>query len=103
MKKEITINDLIIDNENCLTIGEGKQRLTNKEALLLKAFLKNPNRIIERSSFLTEIWGSSDHFSGRSMDVYLSKLRKILSPLEGVSISNIHGVGFQLNISQSEE
>ena len=70
--------------------------LTQKEADLLKYLIENKNAVIKRSAILKSIWGEDDYFLGRSLDVFISRLRKYLKADESVKIENIHGVGFRL-------
>jgi DNA-binding response OmpR family regulator len=73
-----------------------EKRLTQKEADLLKLLAENRNEIIKRSTILEKLWGQDDYFLGRSLDVFISRLRKYLRPDENLKIENIHGVGFRL-------
>jgi len=73
-----------------------KVKLSPKEAELLKLFCKNINQVLSRSDALKEIWGEDSYFTARSMDVFITKLRKHLKMDESVEIVNIHGNGFQL-------
>lgn len=76
---------------------EGEARsLTQREADLLKLFVQNQNEVMKRSFILESIWGEDDYFMGRSLDVFISRLRKYLRPDETLKIENIHGVGFRL-------
>lgn len=80
-----------------LTNGENKKQLTQKEADLLRLFLDNKNQIMKRSFILEKIWGKDDYFLGRSLDVFISRLRKYLKEDEAIKIENIHGVGFRFS------
>ena len=60
----------------------------------------NPNALISREMALKKIWGSDDYFTARSMDVYITKLRKFLSDDPDLNIKNIHGAGFQLIVRE---
>ena len=71
-------------------------QLTQKEADLLKLFAENPNQILKRSDILKQIWGDDDYFLGRSLDVFISRLRKYLRDDKTLKVENIHGVGFRL-------
>ncbi len=71
-------------------------KLSPKEAELLKLFCKNINQVLSRTDALKEIWGEDSYFTARSMDVFITKLRKHLKMDESVEIINIHGNGFQL-------
>ncbi len=73
-----------------------KIKLSPKESELLKLFCKNKNKVLSRSHALKEIWGEDSYFTARSMDVFITKLRKHLKIDETVEIVNIHGNGFQL-------
>jgi DNA-binding response OmpR family regulator len=70
--------------------------LTQKEADLLRMFAENKNLVLKRSDILIKLWGEDDYFLGRSLDVFISRLRKYLRADETVKIENIHGVGFKL-------
>jgi two-component system OmpR family response regulator len=79
-----------------LTMGEDEKKLSPKEAQLLELLAINPNALISRELALKKIWGSDDYFTARSMDVYITKLRKFLAEDPELNIKNIHGAGFQL-------
>lgn len=83
------------DNLHLSTDGFSKT-LTQKEADLLKLFIENSNQVLKRSSILEALWGEDDYFMGRSLDVFISRLRKYLKLDEQIKIENIHGVGFRL-------
>lgn len=70
-------------------------RLTEKEALVINYLYNNRNRIIKREEILEEIWGSDDFFSGRSMDVFISRIRKYFSEDESISLQSFRGVGLE--------
>jgi DNA-binding response OmpR family regulator len=72
------------------------QKLTTKESQLLKLLAKNKNEVLDRQAALRAIWGDDNYFNGRSMDVYIAKLRKMLKEDEAIEIMNIHGKGFKL-------
>lgn len=75
-----------------------KRKLTEKEAEVLYVLCCNMNNVIRRDELLMKVWGSDDYFLGRSLDVFLSKLRKYLSSDKSVEIENHHGVGFKLTV-----
>jgi two-component system OmpR family response regulator len=83
-----------------LSIGEIEYKLSPKEAQLLELLAINPNALISRELALKKIWGADDYFTARSMDVYITKLRKFLSEDPALNIKNIHGAGFQLIIRE---
>ena len=69
--------------------------LTQRESELLDFLLKNKNKVIKRSVILESLWGEDDYFMGRSLDVFISRLRKYLSEDPAIKIDNIHGIGFK--------
>jgi DNA-binding response OmpR family regulator len=70
--------------------------LTHREAHLLFHLIKNKNKVLERSMILKKLWGNDDHFSARSMDVFITKIRKKLSEDETIQILNVRGFGYKL-------
>jgi len=85
-----------------LANGDDEKKLSPKEAQLLELLAVNPNALISREMALKKIWGSDDYFTARSMDVYITKLRKFLSDDESLTIKNIHGAGFQLIVREDQ-
>lgn len=81
-----------------LTCNGQTETLTQREADLLKFFLDNPNQVVKRSDILEKLWGEDDYFMGRSLDVFISRLRKYLRHDENLKVENIHGVGFRFNM-----
>lgn len=81
-----------------LKLGNVEQKLTKKETRILTFLCENMNDIASREQILKNIWGNDDYFSGRSMDVFISKIRKYLAEDEHIQIINIHGVGFKLEV-----
>jgi len=81
-----------------LEYGGSKQKLSPKEAELLKMLCDNQNELLPRETALKQIWGDDGYFTSRSMDVYLTKLRKLFTEDPSVEIRNIHGSGFMLEI-----
>jgi two-component system OmpR family response regulator len=79
-----------------LHLKSGEKKLTTKENQLLKLLVKNENEILDRQATLRAIWGDDNYFNGRSMDVYIAKLRKMLREDPSIEIMNIHGKGFKL-------
>jgi DNA-binding response OmpR family regulator len=75
-----------------------EKTLTQKEAEVLKLLYRNRDRVLKREEILTQVWGDDDYFMGRSMDVFISKLRKYLKTDPDIQIVNYHGVGFRLEI-----
>ena len=102
-KKEEThlysINNYLFDfNTRILSFQGKEQKLTTKESELLKVLSKNIGKEVDRNDLLKAVWGDDNYFNGRSMDVYITKLRKYLSLDEKVEIVNIHGKGFKLTL-----
>jgi DNA-binding response OmpR family regulator len=83
-------------NKQKLSLDKDEIKLTTKENELLYLLCKNKNGIMERGYALKAIWGDDNYFNGRSMDVYIAKLRKHLKEDSAVEIINIHGRGFKL-------
>ena len=83
-----------------LTLEDGKhsQKLTQREADILKLLIQNKNKLVKREDILQQLWGTNDYFLGRSLDVFVSKLRKYLSSDKSIKITNYHSVGFKLEI-----
>jgi two-component system OmpR family response regulator len=91
------IGNYVFDaKKQLLTINDKQQKLTTKESELLKLLVNNINNILERNYALKTIWEEDSYFNARSMDVYITKLRKYLKEDENIQILNIHGKGFKL-------
>ncbi len=72
--------------------------LTQRESDLLKLLIENKGKVLKRTKILEELWGENDYFMGRSLDVFISRLRKYLSLDPSIQLVNIHGVGFKLTL-----
>ena len=95
------IGNIVFDYSNyTLRTSEGERRLTKKEAEVLRLLCINKNQIVKREVALKNIWGDDDYFMGRSMDVYITKLRKFLKADENVNIVNIPRTGFKLEVKE---
>jgi DNA-binding response OmpR family regulator len=70
--------------------------LTQREAELLNFFLEHRNEVLKREQILTSIWGQDGYFFGRSLDVFVSRLRKIFSADGEIRIENLHGIGYRM-------
>ena len=93
----LTIGTIQYDPESrVLHLNEGSKKLTTKENELLHLLVKNENEILDRNATLRLIWGDDNYFNGRSMDVYIAKLRKLLKEDPAIEIMNVHGKGFKL-------
>jgi DNA-binding response OmpR family regulator len=79
-----------------LSINGSLQSLTFREAEVLKYLAERPDQVIRRDELLKAIWGDDDYFMGRSLDVFISRLRKYLSADPVIRIDNVHGVGFRM-------
>jgi DNA-binding response OmpR family regulator len=90
-KMKFSFNDLR------LSLGITAYNMTQKEAELLLFLCEHPNRILKREEVLLNVWGKDDYFLGRSMDVFITKLRKYFKADTSVHIETIHGMGFRLN------
>ena len=82
---------------------ESKEKLSPKEAQLLRLFAIHKNNVLTRGEALTKIWGEDNYFTARSMDVFVTKLRKYIKKDENLEIVNIHGNGFQLLVKGEGE
>lgn len=85
-----------------ICLGEEERKLSPKESQLLKMLNDYKNNLLGRDVALKKIWGEDDYFTARSMDVYITKLRKYLAGDPAVEIKNVHGSGFQLIVNKPE-
>ena len=93
------IGDYQFDTVNyALKHAEFEKILTKKEAQILKILCKFVNQVVAREVVLNGVWGQDDYFVGRSLDVFITKLRKYLKHDERIQITNVHGIGFKLEI-----
>ncbi len=88
-------------NKQILKRGKEETRLTTKESQLLRMLCKFQNRVLERDIALNRIWGNDSYFTARSMDVFITKLRKYLKEDPRVQIINIHGTGYKLTVDEN--
>ncbi|MFT5780420.1 MAG: DNA-binding response OmpR family regulator [Crocinitomicaceae bacterium] len=77
---------------------EFEKVLTKKEAQILKILCRFLNQVVAREVVLNAVWGQDDYFVGRSLDVFITKLRKYLKHDEKIQITNVHGIGFKLEV-----
>ncbi len=89
----IRYNDLVIED------GQHTYNLTPRESELLRYLIENQNTLVKREQILEELWGQNDYFLGRSMDVFISRLRKYLQVEETVSLETKRGVGFIFKVN----
>ncbi|HEX5625795.1 MAG TPA: response regulator transcription factor [Saprospiraceae bacterium] len=95
-EKEVQVgNYLYLPLEYQLVLNGESRVLTQRESELLSFLIKNKNKVIKRSVILETLWGEDDYFMGRSLDVFISRLRKYLGEDPEIKIDNIHGIGFK--------
>ena len=91
----IQIGNYQFDFQNqCLTINNTSKRITEKESEILIYFINHANSLVKRGDLLDAVWGENDYFLGRSLDVFITKIRKYLSADDRLGIENVFGVGF---------
>lgn len=97
------IGSYIFDSKlRTLTVGNDEKKLSPKEGQLLEMLAMAPNSLVTREAALKKIWGTDDYFTARSMDVYVTKLRKYLGDDPSITLKNIHGAGFQLVVEAKD-
>jgi len=102
MPEMLKFGKFVFDYPNrMLCSPNDKVNLTKKEAEVLRMLASNVNNVVKREKVLTDVWGENDYFMGRSMDVYIARLRKKLKEDSNVSIVNVHRMGFKLEVSHS--
>ncbi len=93
---DFVIGNLNFNYKNLLLYNDGvKYQLTQKEADLLRYLCLNAGRVLKREEILLHVWGKEDYFLGRSMDVFITKIRKYLKMAPDVELQTVHGVGFR--------
>ncbi len=103
-RTEFEIGSYVFDSERRVLSKDGKEeKLTSKENDLLKLLAMSNGKTLERKAALMLIWGDDNYFNSRSMDVYITKLRKYLKADEDIEIINIHGKGFKLYVRKDEK
>jgi len=88
-------------NNQSLTFNGKIQRITEKESDILNYLSQHRNHVIKREAMLKELWGENDYFLGRSLDVFISKMRRYLKEDSTITIENVFGVGFIFNVPSS--
>lgn len=102
IQHDLSIGKYQFDHQNLtLTIADQSRSLTAKEAEVLKLFIDHQGELLKREFILKMIWGDDDYFMGRSLDVFISRLRKYLKDDPNLKITNHHGVGFQLTLLEA--
>jgi DNA-binding response OmpR family regulator len=100
-QKEYVVGQYKFNHPKQLLEGFGKQqKLTTREAELMKLLAQHLNDVVDRSYVLKTIWGDDNYFNGRSMDVYIARLRKYLKEDPSIEIVNVHGRGFKLLLNK---
>lgn len=97
--KTTAIGQYLFDFSNqCLSYNAHSRRITEKESEILNYLSQHRNHVIKREEMVKTIWGENDYFSGRSLDVFITKIRKYLKDDPEISIENVFGVGFIFNV-----
>lgn len=103
-EQSFMLGEYQFDSSNFILQHKGDEKtLTQKEAEVLKLLCSNRDRVLKREEILKSVWGNDDYFLGRSMDVFISKLRKYLKEDPRVQIVNYHGVGFRLEVGSARD
>jgi DNA-binding response OmpR family regulator len=100
---EYEIGDFKLDFRTYTIRGkDGPSTLTEREALVLKYLIENRNKVVSRKDLLLAIWGRNDYFLGRSLDVFISRLRKLLLSDPHIKIETMRGIGFSLKVDMQD-
>ncbi len=98
-RKSIPIGKFEFHPENLiLSIQDNSRNLTLKEVDLIRFIAENANKVLSRNEILENVWGSNDYFLGRSLDVFISRLRKYFKDDPNIKITNLHGIGFRFSV-----
>ncbi|KAF0235881.1 MAG: two-component system response regulatory [Prolixibacteraceae bacterium] len=101
VSRAITIGNFeFYPDDLTLSINGNSRTLTLKESELIRYFSSNANKVLSRNEILENIWGSDDYFLGRSLDVFISRLRKYFQPDPNIKITNLHGIGFRFSVKK---
>jgi DNA-binding response OmpR family regulator len=99
----IRLGDYLFDSDNQqLNFSDKVSTLTFRECELLKLFAQNLNQIVKREQILMKVWGNDQYFSSRSLDVFISRIRKLLKADPTIKIENIHNIGYRMKIGTPE-
>lgn len=93
---------VFLPDELTLSLDGEPRKLTIKEMELIKFFSENTNKVLNRNEILEKVWGANDYFLGRSLDVFISRLRKYFKPDPNIKIVNLHGIGFRFTVKKEE-
>jgi DNA-binding response OmpR family regulator len=103
VSKSMTIGNFdFFPDDLTLSINGNARTLTLKETELIRYFATNSNKILSRNEILENIWGSDDYFLGRSLDVFISRLRKYFKDDPNIKITNLHGIGFRFTVKKEQ-
>jgi len=91
---------IFLPDELTLSCEGEARKLTLKETELIKFFSENTNKVLNRNEILEKVWGSNDYFLGRSLDVFISRLRKYFKADPNIKITNLHGIGFRFTVKK---
>jgi two-component system OmpR family response regulator len=98
----VSIGELSLDpNLRMLRIGEVERKLSQRESELLYLLLKHQGKYLPRQDILKQLWGRDDDFTAKSMDVFLTRLRKLVRDVPGLEIENLYGVGYRVKVVDS--
>jgi DNA-binding response OmpR family regulator len=101
LPKQVNIGNYVYNFEDqSLILNDSIKTLTKKEAKILNLLYKYKNQVITREIILKGVWGQDDYFVGRSLDVFITKLRKYFKDDSRIVISNLHGVGFKFELPE---
>jgi len=104
IKKLLSFSKYVLELNNLiLKVGDKEIQLTQREADVLALFISNPNVLLRREFILDTIWKDDNYFVGRSLDVFVSKLRKHFKDDESITIRNIHGTGYKFQIREDDQ
>ena len=100
--RELKVSKLsLLTDERLLITATGRLSLSHKEMLLLEYFFKHFNKVVPRSELLMHCWGNDDYFSSNILNVYLTKIRKLIREDEDLKLQNIHGHGYKLTYKET--
>ena len=103
VSKSMTIGNFdFFPDDLTLSMNGNARSLTLKEAELIRYFAANSNKVLSRNEILENIWGSDDYFLGRSLDVFISRLRKYFKDDPNIKITNLHGIGFRFTVKKEQ-
>lgn len=103
VSKSMTIGNYdFFPDDLTLSMNGNARTLTLKEAELIRYFASNSNKVLSRNEILENIWGSDDYFLGRSLDVFISRLRKYFKDDPNIKITNLHGIGFRFTVKKDQ-